>query len=58
LLIDICLFYVDPDYLSFLESLKAEEIQQVTAKEPGAALESGATQLERLETRLANAGKL
>jgi hypothetical protein len=32
-----------------------EEIQQATAKEPG--VESGATQLERLEARLANAGE-
>ncbi|CAG8574098.1 4465_t:CDS:2 [Rhizophagus irregularis] len=45
----------DPDYLAFLESLKMEEIQQATAKEPGVVLESGATQLERLEARLANA---
>jgi hypothetical protein len=48
-------FFVDPDYLAFLESLKMEEIQQATAKEPG--VESGATQLERLEARLANAGE-
>ena len=48
----ISFFNADPDYLAFLESLKEEEIQQATAKEP----ESGATQLERLEARLANAG--
>ncbi|RIA92781.1 Smg-4/UPF3 family-domain-containing protein [Glomus cerebriforme] len=45
----------DPDYLAFLESLKVEEIQQTTAKEPGVVSESGTTQLERLEARLANA---
>ncbi|CAG8557148.1 3432_t:CDS:2, partial [Acaulospora colombiana] len=45
----------DPDYLAFLESLKAEESQQANSKEPGAALEGGATQLERLETRLSMA---
>lgn len=50
-------FFIDPDYLAFLESLKMEEIQQATAKEPGVVLESGATQLERLEARLANAGE-
>ncbi|CAG8619742.1 3023_t:CDS:2 [Acaulospora morrowiae] len=43
----------DPSYLAFLDSLKAEESQQASSKEPGAALEGGATQLERLETRLA-----
>ncbi|CAG8536710.1 892_t:CDS:2 [Cetraspora pellucida] len=42
----------DPDYLAFLESLKADENRQATLKEPGSGLEGGATQLERLEARL------
>ncbi|CAG8539448.1 12590_t:CDS:2, partial [Funneliformis mosseae] len=48
----------DPDYLAFLESLKVEETQHATTKEPGVLLESGATQLERLEARLANAAAI
>ncbi|CAI2173463.1 4775_t:CDS:2 [Funneliformis geosporum] len=48
----------DPDYIAFLESLKVEETQHATMKEPGILLESGATQLERLEARLANAAAI
>nr|CAG8575644.1 1056_t:CDS:2 [Entrophospora candida] len=43
----------DPDYIAFLETIKAEEAQQNAFKEPSATLEGGATQLERLENRLA-----
>ncbi|CAG8535466.1 61_t:CDS:2 [Diversispora eburnea] len=44
----------DPDYIAFVESLKSEEFQlQNISKEPGVLLEGGATQLERLENRLA-----
>ncbi|KAG9306901.1 hypothetical protein G9A89_002570 [Geosiphon pyriformis] len=43
----------DLDYLAFVESLKAEENAQTASKEINAASESGATQLERLETKLA-----
>ncbi|CAJ0908584.1 255_t:CDS:2 [Entrophospora sp. SA101] len=45
----------DPDYIAFLEAIKAEEAQQNAFKEPSATLEGGATQLERLENRLASA---
>ncbi|CAJ0769515.1 21818_t:CDS:2 [Entrophospora sp. SA101] len=45
----------DPDYIAFLETIKAEEAQQNAFKEPSATLEGGATQLERLENRLASA---
>ncbi|CAG8485051.1 8303_t:CDS:2 [Ambispora leptoticha] len=42
----------DPDYLAFVESLKAEESAQLSSKE-AIAQEGGTTQLEKLETRLA-----
>ncbi|CAJ0905385.1 11011_t:CDS:2 [Entrophospora sp. SA101] len=48
----------DPDYIAFLETIKAEEAQQNAFKEPSATLEGGATQLERLENRLASAAAL
>ncbi|CAG8535517.1 8576_t:CDS:2 [Ambispora gerdemannii] len=41
----------DPDYLAFVESLKAEENAQIASKE--ATMQEGGTQLEKLETRLA-----